>query len=266
MWIFDSSFGIDFKRNYLILTLLQKSFGKMKLADYRIHPILPEDQREERESQVIHLISQFISTHSVNKEKISISIPREKVIARFIRLPIVTKENLRKVLDYEAAKYTPFGNKEIYFDYHLMKEEKEWLHLFAVFIKKAEVDDYLSLLKKVGIQPISVQIPSTAALNLFFYHKTFEKNGMAVLVDVTEPFFEMNLIHEGDWKRASICRYPRKRGSKDHPYLQTIGVERGYLFKVNLLRLWVGRCRKDAAFSWGKQSDQRCLFSPIESD
>jgi Tfp pilus assembly protein PilN len=106
------------------------------------------------------------------------------------------------VLEYEAPKYTPFEKEEITFDYQLLKEEKDELHLFAVFIKKAEVDYYLSLLKKVGIQPISVQIPSTSALNLFFYHGHPGKDDVAVLLDVTEPFFEMNLIRGGDWRES----------------------------------------------------------------
>jgi Tfp pilus assembly protein PilN len=202
MFIFDLSFGIDFKKNHLILTLLKKSFGKIKLVDYGIYSILPEEQKEEREAQVIGLINQFISKHPINKEKVSISIPREKVVARFIRLPAATRENLRRVLEYEASKYTPFDKEEIYFDYHLLKEEKDWLHLFAVFIKKEEVDYYLSFLKKVGIQPISIQIPSAAAINLFFYHKTMDQNEIAVLLDVTEPFFEMNLLQGGDWKES----------------------------------------------------------------
>jgi Tfp pilus assembly protein PilN len=202
MFIFDASFGIDFKKNHLILTLLKKSFGRIKLEGCEIHPILPESQKEEREVQAISLINHFISGHPVNKERVFISIPREKVVARFIQFPTATKENLRKVLEYEAPKYTPFEKEEIYFDYHLLKEEKEWLHLFAVFVKKAEVDPYLSLLKKIGIQPISVQIPSTAALNLFFYHETPKENEMAILLEVTEPFFEMNLIEGGNWKES----------------------------------------------------------------
>jgi Tfp pilus assembly protein PilN len=202
MLMFDSSLGIDFRKNHLIFTLLRKSPGKIKLVDWGIHPLLPEEQKEERETQVIHLVNQFISTHLFNREKVSISIPREKVIARFIRLPVATKENLRKVLEYEAAKYTPFGSKEIYFDYHLLEEDKEWLHLFTVFIKRAELDWYSSLLKKIGIQPVSIQIPSTAALNLFFYNKTMEKHEMAILLDVTEPFFEMNLLQGGDWRES----------------------------------------------------------------
>jgi len=202
MFLFDSSFGIDLRKSHLVLTLLKKSFGRIKLADYEIHSILPEEQREEREAQVINLINQFVSKHPINKEKVSVSIPREKTVVRFIRLPMATKENLRKVLEYEIPKYTPFEKGEICFDYHLLKEEKEWLHLFAVFVKKEEVDYYLSLLKKVRIQPISIQIPSTAALNLFFYHQTTEKDEVAVLLDLTEPFFEMNLIDGGEWRES----------------------------------------------------------------
>jgi general secretion pathway protein L len=202
MFIVDVSLGIDFRRNHLILTFLKKSFGKIKLVDYEIHALLPEEQREEREAQGINLVNGFISKHPVNKTKVCISIPREKVVARFIRLPIATKENLRKVLEYEASKYTPFEKEEIYFDYQILKEEKEWLHLFAAFVKREEVDAYLSLLKKVGIQPISIQIPSTAALNLFFYHQKAGGNEVAVLLDVTAPFFEMNLIEGRDWKES----------------------------------------------------------------
>ena len=202
MLISDVSLGIDFKKNHLILTLLRKSFGRIKLVDYEIHALLPEEQKEEREAQLINLVNGFISKHTINKNKVSVSVPREKVVARFIRLPIATKENLRKVLEYEVSKYTPFEKEEIYFDYQILKEEKEWLDLFAVFIKREEVDIYLALLKKVGIQPISIQIPSTAALNLFFYHKMAGQNEMAVLLDVTAPFFEMNLIQGKDWKES----------------------------------------------------------------
>jgi general secretion pathway protein L len=200
--LFDSSFGIDLRKSHLVLTLLKKSFGRIRLMDYEVRSILPEEQKEEREAQVISLVNQFVSKNSINKEKVSISIPREKVVVRFIRLPVAAKENLRKVLEYEMPKYTPFEKGEICFDYHLLKEEKEWLHLFAAFIKKEEIDYYLSLLKKVGIQPFSIQIPSTAALNLFFYHKTVDKDEVAVLLDLTEPFFEMNLIDGGEWKES----------------------------------------------------------------
>ena len=210
MLISDSSFGIDFRKKHLILTLLKKSFTKILLADYAIHPISPEGQREERETEIVSLINAFISRNHIKKEKVSVAISRDKVVARFIKLPIATKENLRKVLEYEASRYTPFENGEFYFDYHLLKEEKEWLHLFVLFVKKVEVDYYLALLKKIGIQPISIQIPSTAALNLFFYNEGAKENETSVLLNVTDPFFEMDLLQGKEWKESFHLPLPRE--------------------------------------------------------
>jgi len=206
----DLSFGIDFKPSHLILTLLKKSFRRIVLVDYEIHPLLPEGQREEREVQILNLINTFISKYHLHQEKTSISIPREKVIVRLITFPIATKENLRKVIEYEISKYTPFEREEVYFDYQIVKEEKERLHLFTVFIKKTEVDLYLSLLKKIGIEPISIQIPSTGALNLFYYHEGTTENEISVLLDMAGPFFEMNLIQGRDWKESLHLPLPQE--------------------------------------------------------
>ncbi len=210
MLIFDSSVGIDFRKHHLILTLLKRSFTKVILADYAIHPVSPESLKEEWESEVMSLINAFISRNRVNKQKVSVAIPRDKVVARFIKLPAATKENLRKVLEYEASRYTPFENGEFYFDYRILKEEKEWLDLFVLFVKKAEVDYYLTLLRKVGIQPVSIQIPSTAALNLFFYNEGAKENQTSVLLNVTEPFFEMDLLRGKEWQESFHLPLPRE--------------------------------------------------------
>jgi Tfp pilus assembly protein PilN len=210
MLISDSSFGIDFRNQNLILTLLKKSFTRVLLADYAIHSIPPEGQKEEREAEMISLINAFVSKNRIKKEKVSVAIPRDKVVARFVQLPIATKENLRKVLEYEASRYTPFENGEFYFDYHLLREEKERLHLFVLFVKKGEVDYYLGLLKKIGIQPLSIQIPSAAALNLFFYNEGAKEDETSVLLNVTEPFFEMDLLHGKEWKESIHLPLPRE--------------------------------------------------------
>jgi len=215
MVISDLSFGIDFKPNHLILTLLKKSFRRMILVDCEIHPLVAESQKGEREVQILNLINTFIFKTRLNKERTSISIPREKSVVRFISLPMATKENLRKVVEYEVPKYTPFEREEVYFDYQILKEEKDWLRLFAVFVKKTEVDPYLSLLKKIGIEPISIQIPSAAAFNLFQYHKGAKEGDVSVLLDVTEPFFEMNLLQGKDWQESfHLPLPPEKKESK----------------------------------------------------
>ncbi len=205
------SLGIDFKAHHLILTLLKRSFRRIRLVDYEIHALVPENQRDEREAQILNLINTFISKHRFAKEKISISIPREKAMVRFIILPAAAKENLRKVMEYEVPQYTPFEREEVYFDYQVLRKAEEGLHLFAVFMKKTEVDPYLSLLKKIGIEPISLQIPTVGALNLFYFNGGPNRDEISVLLDVAEPFFEMNLIQGEDWRESFHLPLPREK-------------------------------------------------------
>ena len=242
MMMFDSSLGIDFRQNHLILTFLKRAFGKIRLVDYGIHPILPESQKEEREAQVISLVNAFISKHQIYRESTSVSLPREKAVVRFIKLPAATKENLRKVLEYESPKYAPFEKGEIYLDYQILKEEKEWLHVFAVFVKKAEVDACLSLLKKTGIQPLSIEIPSTGAFNLFSYNNEGTKEGEpSVLLDVADPFYEMNLIQERILTESFHLPLPfEERGARIMNTLKRSGLKGNPLPKSTLFVYGLG--------------------------
>jgi general secretion pathway protein L len=205
------SLGIDFRPHHLILTLLKKSFRRIRLVDYEIHALAPESQREERESQILNLVNTFVSQHHPDRERVSISFPREKAMLRFITLPVAAKENLRKVVEYETPKYTPFEKDEVYFDYQTLKEDGGGLHLIVVFMKKAEVDPYLSLLRKIGIEPFSIQIPTVGAINLFYFNEGPQKEEISVLLDVAEPFFEMNLIQGEDWQESFHLPLPDEK-------------------------------------------------------
>lgn len=200
MAFFQSSLGIDFKARHLILTRLRKSFRKVRLVDYRVFPLGPDGQWENQEPQWISSISSFISKNEPGQEKVYISVPREVTLVRFVQLPIATKENLEKVLEYEAAKLTPFDREEFYFDFQVLKEDSQWIYLIAVFVRKEDLARYLSLLKKMGIQPASIQISAVSALNLFFFHEEQKKNEVSVLIDANDPNFEMNILEGAIWK------------------------------------------------------------------
>jgi general secretion pathway protein L len=232
MMIFDSGLGIDFQKHHLILTHLKRAFGKIRLIDSGIHPLPPESQKEEREAQSISFINAFITKHQIHRNRVSISIPREKVVIRFITFPVATKENLRKVLEYEIPRFTPFEKGETYFDYQLLKEGKDGLRLLVAFVKRAEVDYHLTLLKKVGIQPLSIQIPSVAALNLFFYHDGPKDGIPAILLDFDEPFVELNLLREREWVECLHLPLPQEeRAPRIVNLLQRMGLREDSLSK-----------------------------------
>ncbi len=241
MMIFDSGLGIDFRKHHLILTYLKRAFGKIRLVDAGIHSVPPESQREEREIQSIGFINSFVSKHQIRRNRVSILIPREKVVLRFITFPLATKENLRKVLEYETPRFTPFEKGETYFDYQLLRETKEGLHLLVAFAKRAEVDYHLTLLKKVGIQPLSVQIPSIAALNLFFYHEGPKDGTPVILLEVAEPFIEINLLREREWVESLHLPLPREdKGPSIVNLLKRTGLQEDSLSKSSFFLYGAG--------------------------
>ncbi len=265
MALFNSSLGIDFKTNHLVLTLLRKSFGKIRLLDCQIHPISAESQKEAQQAQWIGLINAFLGRHSIDKGRVSIGIPREKVMLRFLRLPASTRENLRQVLEYETPKYIPFDAKEICFDYQIIRQGKEFLDLIVVFAKREEINSYLSLMKKMGIQPLSIQIPSIAALNLFLYHRREKENFYAALLDVTEPSYEMNLLHRGEWKESFyLPPSPDKEGEEILKSLQNAGthedwVTRGTFFVYGM------EVEREGLSGWGQAlPPERVSLPPVD--
>jgi len=210
MSYFQSSLGIDFKANYLILTLMRRSFRKVRLVDYRVFPLGWDGQRENQEAKWISFIRTFIFKNRGGQERVSVSIPRETTLVRFLRLPLAAKENLAKVLEYEAPKLTPFDKDEFYSDFQVLKEDSQWIYLIAVFARKEDLAPYLNLLKRMGIQPISIQISAISALNLFFYHEEQKKNEVSVLLDVNDPNFEMNILEGADWKDSFHLPLPKE--------------------------------------------------------
>ena len=246
----------------MALVYLRRSFGKIRLAGFGIHPLLLETTKEEREAQVIGLINSFISKHQARKERVSISLPRENVVLRFIKFPAATKENLRKVLEYETSRLTPFEKGETYADYQVLKEEKERLHLLVAFAKKADVDYYLTLLKKVGMTPLSIQVSSVAALNLFCYHEEPRNGAPTILLDVAEPFLELNLLQRGEWTESIRLPLPSEdRASKIVSLLNRMGLKEDSVSKSSILVYGPGG---DEAFSSSLKTlpSIRQVFSP----
>ncbi len=263
MAIFDSSLGIEFKGNHLILTLLRKSFRKIRLVDYRIYPIASEGQKELQQAQWLNQITTFMAQQSIDKEKVSIAIPREKVMVRFLRLPPATQENLRQVLEYEAPKYIPFDQEEICFDYQILRHEKDYLDVIVVFAKKEEINFYLSLLKKIGIQPLSIQIASQAALNLFFYNRGDKENEYSVLLDLSEPFCEINLIHSGKWQESFYLPLPPdKQGEKILTIIRQAGWKGDWVSQSTFFIYGMDGGEKGLS-TWGKAlPGERVSFPP----
>ncbi len=162
------SIGIVFKKEEMALVSLRDGLSEVYLEGYSILPFMDLKEKD-REDAILKNLERFLKKHKGASDNIFIALPRDLALIRFINLPMAVEENLRKSLEYEMDRHTPFSTDEIYFDYHIIRRipESSLLHLMLVTVKKDRVDYYIELLKKIKIKPRNIEITTTALFNAF---------------------------------------------------------------------------------------------------
>jgi Tfp pilus assembly protein PilN len=197
MAIFQSSLGIDLRRDRIVLSSLRKSFNQVWVNTSQTFFLSTEKPKEERESEIIGMTQGFINTQGLSKDNVTLALPRERALVKVIELPSAAKENLRKVLEYELGKYIPFSPDEALFDFQILEEKDNILRVMLVIMRKEDVNEQLDLFKRVGINPQAVEISSTGAINLFYYDQHPSPQGSLALVDVEKDSFEFYFFEKG---------------------------------------------------------------------
>lgn len=162
------SIGIVFKQKEMCLVSLKEGLNKVYFDGYNIIPFM-NLKKEDKEDAILNNLERFLKSHKGARDNIFIALPRDTALIRFINLPIAVEENLRKSIEYELDRHTPFSSDEAYFDYHVVRRipESGLIYIMLVTIKKDSVDYYIELLKKINIKPRNIEITTTALFNAF---------------------------------------------------------------------------------------------------
>jgi Tfp pilus assembly PilM family ATPase/Tfp pilus assembly protein PilN len=200
MAIFQSSLGIDLRRDRIVFSSLRKSFNQVWVNTSQTFPLSGEKSKDEREAETINMIQGFINTQGLSKDNVILALPRERALVKVVELPAAAKENLRKVLEYELGKYIPFTPEEALFDFQILEEREKVLRIMLVVMRKEDVNEHLDLLKRVGINPTAVEISSTAAINLFYYDQNPFYQGSMALLDIEKQSFEFYFFEKGNFR------------------------------------------------------------------
>lgn len=160
------SIGVVVKQHKMVMVALKQGVRRIYLDAYRIVP-LPEESDQERQEMILHNLERFLKAYRSARDNIFIGIPRTTVLVQMPLLPAAVEENLRESVGYEIDKYTPFSYDDVYFDCHVLRRipEAGMLQVLLITVKKQIIDEYLNLLKKIGIRPRGIEPTTTALLN-----------------------------------------------------------------------------------------------------
>ncbi|MDD3641207.1 MAG: type IV pilus assembly protein PilM [Candidatus Caldatribacteriota bacterium] len=157
---------------------------------------------------VTQALEKMLRKKGIREKKGIIAITGQKVIVREITTPIMNEKELIEGLQWEAPKYVPYDLKESLLDAKKIEEleEKEGSQMMKVLLvaaPKSIVDQQITVLKNVRIQPKVVDIVSNAQMRAFDSYllpaPSNEEDGtkMDVIISMGASTTEITLI-EGD--------------------------------------------------------------------
>jgi type IV pilus assembly protein PilM len=151
--------GLDIGINSCKMVELKKKGSTYELVSWAITPIVSGDVK-----QAIKSVMAKLSIPNITP---ATAVSGKGCLIRFIDLPRMSPDDLKRSFAYESDKYFPFPRDQIYLDFfvadEVMKDNK--MAVLVAAVKKEIVDDRVKLLTDMGLQVSVISLNSIAIAN-----------------------------------------------------------------------------------------------------
>ncbi len=195
-----SSVGLDIGTNECKLVELTKNDdGRYELLNIAIEPIANAEISPAIQKAITHLNVPCKSCYT--------SILGKGTLIRYIEMPKMSIDELKKSFAIEADKYFPFGQDKVYTDCYIIdsKYKGNQMLVMAGAARKELVDQRMKLLSSLGLQADFIGINSIAVaniINVLGYGVDVDKEAAVAVLDmgdsVTHLMIMMNQLPRFD--------------------------------------------------------------------
>ena len=136
----------------------------------------------------------------ITTRRVAVAVPASRTFSRGIKLPKLNNKELAEAVLTEAEQYIPMPVGELYLDYDVISRSEQEIELFAVAIPKKIIDSYVTLVRLMGLEVVTMETSIGAAARLFL--KTELTDVPTLLIDFGSistdiTIFDKNLIVTG---------------------------------------------------------------------
>lgn len=131
----------------------------------------PEATPEERKEKAVHALKAFMVSKGVGVRNVATSVSGNAVIVRYVKLPLLTKEELRATLATEAEPFIPFDINDVQLGFHIlgevMEEGQRKMETILVAAKRDVIQGRVEILEGAGLVPAIIDVDSFALENIY---------------------------------------------------------------------------------------------------
>jgi type IV pilus assembly protein PilM len=151
-------------------------------------------------------IQSLISKNKVKEKNTVLTVQSTSIITRDITLPSVGREQLDNMVKYEIEHYLPIVATEYVIEYSVVSENKtedaDQYKIQVAAMPKNMVENYLNLVKDLGLKPIALDIHSNSASKLFalataINGTTLDKEKTLAFIDLGYSSINVHILSKG---------------------------------------------------------------------
>jgi type IV pilus assembly protein PilM len=196
--------GIDIGSSSVKLVELKETKRGYQLKNFGVAPLPSEaivDGVIMDTSAIADAIRSLITNLKVKVKDVVTSVSGHSVIIKKINLPIMTDDELAESIQWEAEQFIPFDINDVNIDFQIMSgsasEEQGQMEVLLVAVKKDMINDYVTLLNQVNLNPVVVDVDSFAIENMFEVNYQIEEGEVIALVNIGASIMNINILKGG---------------------------------------------------------------------
>lgn len=162
------AFGVDFNNNSIKVLQLNNRGKKCQVGGYG-KKNLPKGVIQNYEiSDKTQFADIFRSAISEASGKIKgtaaiVALPENKVFIRMISIPTLTQKELSETIKWETESNIPISIEEVYFDWQVVKKDKENMKVLVVACPRKIIDNYMGVFDAMGFEVLVFEPESIAS-------------------------------------------------------------------------------------------------------
>jgi type IV pilus assembly protein PilM len=197
------SLGLDIGSGYLKVVQLKDTKGGYELELFDILPLPPElivDGSIIDSLRLLDSLKELITKAKIKTKDVTVGLAgHSSVIVKRVSLPEMSEEELSESIKFEAEQYIPFDIEDVTLDFQILgpKEEAGQMDVILVAVKKDIVNDFFSVVKEAGLNPVIVDVNSFALENIYEVNYEIEPDKNIALVNIGASTINMNILKGG---------------------------------------------------------------------
>jgi type IV pilus assembly protein PilM len=192
------AFGLDISDLSVKVAQLKKKRGGFALAsfgEFQVPAGIIERGQIKQEKELADILKRVrteVQGEKIQTPYVVASLPEEQAFLQVIQLPRMSRDELRSAVRFEAENYVPYSLDTMEMDFETVEPVVDHLNHVDVLLAalpKATVESYVGVFKAAGLNPLALEIESSAVTRALIQHETAPVPVLVVDLGATRTSF-----------------------------------------------------------------------------